>query len=306
MKSTFIGALIIVSLSISLKMNAQDQAVFTVAASRGANTYGTSTASGIRLVTGTRLHRGGIVTITTGGYVALVYTSGKPVELKTQGMYAINELEKKVLATSASMVERYGKFVVSELTKKSNEPMAHVSDVVGGVERRVDDDIQTVSPIVSEVLGPKVKLSWWPVKGGTTYKVQIANINSEVLQTIETSETSIQVDLSQWISKGILRGVIWNITLKDNPNIESDFKALKFLSPVKFSKIQTDIQELKKELGEDSAPNQLILAAFYEEKGLIVDAAASYRNAIALQPDVQSYRDYYSDFLKRNGLDLEK
>jgi Tfp pilus assembly protein PilF len=60
--------------------------------------------------------------------------------------------------------------------------------------------------------------------------------------------------------------------------------------------------EIATEVAEATALNQLILAGFYEENNLIIDAIAAYEQAIKLAPDVTSYQEAYDDFLLRQGL----
>ena len=56
------------------------------------------------------------------------------------------------------------------------------------------------------------------------------------------------------------------------------------------------------EVDEETALNKYILAGFYEENNLLIDALTSYEEAIELAPDVESYKEAYVEFLLRNGL----
>jgi hypothetical protein len=47
--------------------------------------------------------------------------------------------------------------------------------------------------------------------------------------------------------------------------------------------------------------NKFILAGFYEEHKLYIDAGTAYQQAIKMAPDVPSYKEAYDDFLIRNG-----
>ncbi len=51
-----------------------------------------------------------------------------------------------------------------------------------------------------------------------------------------------------------------------------------------------------------NALNKLLLAAFYEENNLLIDAGTAYAEAIQLAPDVPQYKEDYEAFLLRHGM----
>jgi cytochrome c-type biogenesis protein CcmH/NrfG len=53
---------------------------------------------------------------------------------------------------------------------------------------------------------------------------------------------------------------------------------------------------------EESAINRLMLAGFYEQNNLLIDAGTAYVQAIQLAPDVPQYKEDYIAFLTRNGM----
>jgi hypothetical protein len=48
--------------------------------------------------------------------------------------------------------------------------------------------------------------------------------------------------------------------------------------------------------------NKLILARFYEEHNLLIDAITSYEEAIKMAPDVPTFQEEYDYFMTRHGL----
>ena len=65
---------------------------------------------------------------------------------------------------------------------------------------------------------------------------------------------------------------------------------------------EKELDDILTVMGGESALNHLILAGFYEEHQLLIDAIASYENAVRLAPDVAAIKDAYSEFLMRNAL----
>ena len=59
-------------------------------------------------------------------------------------------------------------------------------------------------------------------------------------------------------------------------------------------------------LTEETAINKFVLAGFYEEKGLFIDAIAAYEEAINLEPEADSYKEAYHESLVRSGFKGQK
>jgi Tfp pilus assembly protein PilF len=56
------------------------------------------------------------------------------------------------------------------------------------------------------------------------------------------------------------------------------------------------------EVSEETALSKLILAGFYEQNNLIIDAIYAYEKAVEMAPDVPTFQESYEDFLLRNNL----
>jgi hypothetical protein len=60
--------------------------------------------------------------------------------------------------------------------------------------------------------------------------------------------------------------------------------------------------EIAAQTAEQTAFNKFLIAGFYEENNLLIDAMPYFQEAIKLAPDVQYYKDTYEDFLLRKGI----
>jgi hypothetical protein len=82
---------------------------------------------------------------------------------------------------------------------------------------------------------------------------------------------------------------------------------LKKISPADKKRIHTSLKEVVAQTKEETALNQLVLAAFYEQNALLIDASTAHQNAIKLAPNVPHFHEAYREFLIRNALlDTEK
>ena len=59
-------------------------------------------------------------------------------------------------------------------------------------------------------------------------------------------------------------------------------------------------------MSAETALNKFIMAGFYEENKLLIDAITAYEQAIKLAPDVPTYKEAYEEFLLRNKLKTQK
>jgi hypothetical protein len=121
------------------------------------------------------------------------------------------------------------------------------------------------------------------------------------LAKVETPETSFQVDLTDPKFANV-NAVIVEVKSKNDPKQISKQHLIKKLTPADAEKIKNSLNSIIGEVSEQTALNKFILAGFYEENNLFIDAIAAYEDAIKLAPDVPSYREAYDDFLARHGM----
>jgi Tfp pilus assembly protein PilF len=77
---------------------------------------------------------------------------------------------------------------------------------------------------------------------------------------------------------------------------------IRALSPKDTEKVKKSLDTVINEVAEQTAINKLILAGFYEENNLLIDAIGAYEEAIKLAPDVASFQEAYDEFLLRHNL----
>ncbi|HXA00395.1 MAG TPA: hypothetical protein VNW99_00300 [Cytophagaceae bacterium] len=283
---------------------AQDE-MFKVLASKGTNKIASGTSTDWRsLKIGEKINKTDKITVGEGGYLGLAHKSGKTIEIKKAGTYTAESLSSQVAAQNAGMGKKYVDFMVGEMTAK-NEDMASnrhkYMDVTGSVERG-GNDIHAFVPKEAFFLNNKNLVKWQPVKGVKTYVVKVTNMFDEPVFKIETTESSAIIDLSKIDMNDDKQVYILSISSKENPNLKSDEYALKHLSKDKTTIVNQQSTELNKEFSDESALNKVVMASFYEENKLILNAVENYESAIKLEPGVDDYQVAYGRFLQRNNL----
>ena len=90
------------------------------------------------------------------------------------------------------------------------------------------------------------------------------------------------------------------ISIKDADGFSNKY-SIQRVSKKDDANFGTVVSELKSSLDDDSAFENLILAEFYEQNNLILDASTCFEKAMILEPQVSYFKDAYKEFLMRNN-----
>ena len=276
-------------------IKAQDYA-FKVMANKGSNEVKSGSAWQA-LKTGDKLNKQDELKVAENSYVALVHSSGKPIELKESKTYSIADLAAKV-SPGASVVSKYTAFILSS---NSAEAKKNRLSATGSVVRALDGDINVLLPPsqFGDTFNPLVYIKW-ETKVAGPYEVVAKNMFGDELMKIETPENAIQINRNdpKFKNEDIL------IEVRSNGDKKKTDKSylLRRLSSERQNLIKKLIAELGEDIQQETALNKFIMAGFYEENKLFVDAIGAYEEAIKLAPDVPTYKEAYEEYLLRNKL----
>lgn len=271
---------------------------FKVLANKGANEVKTGSAwSAVK--TGASLKKEDELKVTENSYLGLVHASGKPMELKQAGTYKVADLAAKMNGGSSVLV-KYTDFILSS---NSAEAKKNRLSATGAVHRGLGG-IKVFLPEnqYAGVYNNTAIINWDINKIKGPYVVIVRNMFDDELLKTETPESTLQIDLSdpKFINESAL---LVEVRAKaDQKNKSDEAHLIKRLSPVEQAKIKKGLQEITGEVTEETALNKLILAGFYEQNKLFIDAITAYEQAIKMAPDVPSYKESYDEFLLRNKL----
>jgi len=282
--------------------------VFKVLANKGGNTVKIANheSDWKPIRTGTTLYGDDELHISENSYIGLVHASGKTVELKDQGNYYVRDLAAKLGNTRSSVASKYANFVINKMTSDETEDInknhRKYLTVTGAVERSVlDAPISLRMPSSVEVLTEKALIRWDQVQDADKYIFTVKNMYDEVIMTKEVSEPYIWLELTK-APVNTEELIIVSVRVKNNEKIYSGNYGIKRLTGVDADPILKELEQLSASLREESSLNKLILATFYEENNLLIDALINYEQAMQLSPDVEQFSIAYQLFTKRNGL----
>jgi hypothetical protein len=255
---------------------------------------------------GAKLNSGDVIKVAEKGYMGLVHSSGKTKELKTAGTFKINDLAKAITAGNQNIASKYADFVISKMTPEEKEANRRkYASVTGAVERGDSDaSINIFMPTTVSVYNPEVLIRWEPLDGDNTYVVKLKDLFEQTIMVAETTDPyyTINFDDSKLAGAIVENLVIVNVSVKGDEEIKSKDAAIERIANDGSASFVVELKGLEENLGEKNSINNLILAEFYEENNLLLDALTSYEDAIKMSPDVEYYKEAYDEFLLRTGL----
>lgn len=279
--------------------------VFRVLASNGVNLVKIEGDDWQVLKTGAKLYSGYDIKLTENGYLGLLHSSGKTIELKEDSTYNISNLSLELLSNSQNMVSKYAEYVMSKMTPEQKEENRRLyAGVTGSVERSIiSSDIFIYLPKTVSVLNDKAIIRWSSTVKKPIYIVTIRDVFGEVILQLETAENFYELNFyDEYFANGMISNlIIIQVTQKENKKVASQSVSIRKLIRSNAQDILSGLKQLETSVGGESSLNNLILAEFYEENKLILDAITSYENAIKLSPEIEYFQKVYAEFLIRNG-----
>lgn len=295
MKTKKLASVLIAFLLPVLPLLAQNEYAFKVLVNKGKNEVKAG-ESWHAVKVGTSLKSTDELKVTENSYVGLIHATGKPLELKKAGKYKVVELAAKV-GGGTSVLNKYTDFILSTNTAKKNNLAA-----TGAVYRGTDFPLYLPAKDRDpHIYNDEVIISWDAEKVPGPYVVYLKNLFEDELQKVETKDNKIKINLADNVLAGE-ENIVVTVVTKANANKKSDPYTLKRVSKTEKEKVGNSLNEISGQISEPNALNKLVLAGFFEQNGLLIDAATAHLQAIELAPDVPAYKDSFQEFLVRNGL----
>ena len=265
-----------------------------VLVSMGENQVRKATGDWEKLKTGASLVSTDLIKIPKGGYLGFVHYSGYALEWKKEGTFPVSQIESNVVTTS-SLVSKYADFLIS---KSANGE--HSGNVAGGVHRGSEGAIQLLAPVNAMVMNEAIDL-FWIGQEGKDYKVVVKNLYDGVLINTPTSGNRIKIDFSS-SEIGKEKTILVQIFDQADEDSYSQQIAIVKLDDKQRKNLSKVFKDLSEGIDQESALGQYLMAGFYEESKLILDALNSMQKAVKLAPDVDFFTEAYQEFLLRNQL----
>ncbi|SMG40446.1 hypothetical protein SAMN05661096_02748 [Marivirga sericea] len=305
MKS-FIKILVVALWLGNYAANAQSY-VFKVLANKGDNSVKIEGADWTKLKTGQSLNSGDELKLSEEAYLGLMHNSGKTLEVKTAGSHTVSGLAANLKSKNTSVASKYADFVMNRMSDDEGSADYRKSlGATGAVDRALASgaSIKIMALSSSEIINDEVILRWnEPKQEGEeealTYEVTFSNLFDETIATETVDNTSYLLDRSKKPFAG--ENFIKVKVQVKGEDLKSDDYAITIKPEEETAEIKETLEQLKSEIEGESAMDKLVMAAFYEDNDLLLDALTAYEQAIQKAPNVPVFEKAYEDFLIRNG-----
>ncbi len=269
---------------------------FKVIANKGANQVKSGDAW-VLLKAGSSLQGTDELLIGENAYLGLVSAKGKPVELKKAGNYKVSALETQAGAGS-SVLNKYTDFILSSNAEGKKNRLSATGAVHRATETAAIKVMLPENQKYSDVYNSTVVINWDGSKAQGPYIVTLKNMFEDQLAKFETPETTLTVNVSdpKFTTES---AILIEVSSKSNPKQISKQHMMRRMSPASREKVEKSLTVIMTDVSDPTAINKFILAGFYEENNLLIDAISSYEEAVKLEP---SYKEFYDEFLLRHGM----
>jgi hypothetical protein len=237
------------------------------------------------------------VKIGENAYLGLIHANGKPLEVREAKTYKVSDLVSK-MTPGTSVLNKYTDFILSSQEQKKNRLTA-----TGAVHRDVvlvPKDVVIVflpESEQSQLYGDHATIQWATSNVKGPYEVIFTSLMGEELAKLETKEAFVSVPLDGEKFKNEAQ-IMVKVVAKEKRGAGSKDYIIKRLRPAERKKVDSLMNQVVN-MDPKSALTKYIMAGFYEENLLLIDALTAYQEAVALAPDVELYKTEYEEFLKR-------
>jgi hypothetical protein len=274
-------------LCLSLLLNAQGF-TFKVLGSSGLNEV-KSGGTWHPIKIGAFLQQNDEVKIAANGVLGLYHASGKPLQVKEPGTHSVTALAAKV-GKPSSALNKYTDFVLSTEQEKKERLAA-----TGAVHRGGPGKLTLFLPGRErpDLLGDHFSVNW-SSDGSSRYTVFLMDLHDDVLKKYEVTGNSVSINLKDVNTD---EHVIL-VKVVSGTGVSSESGSVKVITGSRRETLKKEFDEFQQSLEGNGAIEKLVLANFFEEKLLLIDAITAYREAADLE---EAYKDNYQQFLVRLG-----
>jgi hypothetical protein len=240
-----------------------------------------------------RLSRDNEVRLDRNATLHLIDSAGLPLLFTLPGIYKIGDFFDNSL--SATVMTKDGKIVHGRVSR--------VKQNFFGSDSPIKVLLPTDSTFAT-VYAKQFVIRWIDESPDSAYQITIKNLLKGPIATFKSNVTELKFDLDdERFTKERVFYVV--VTAANNGKRKSAEHVFKRIITHERYRID-DILNKEIILDNSRALDQLILAGFYEEHALFVDAVNAYLESIRLGKDDPAYSEAFTIFLQRYGLELVK
>lgn len=305
-KVGLLSLLLVLFLINSNNIFSADKPDFSVVTLKGDNQVKRTDATNWeKLKAGDKLFSDDQIKLADGAYLALLHTSGSPIEVSKSGNYTVKKLSSQASTHKSDVTKKFTKYLVDEL--KSSDDVLSSGDYrkkmknLGAVERSIEstnsNSITAMMPLNSYSIDNSITFNWNNNENNESNLV-IKNSDSKVIFEKNTKANNLTVDLNS-LNLNKDECYFWFVTSGDN---KSEEYCLFNINEEEINSINADLKTIEEEIGsENAALASLVKANYLSEKNINYKADQEFANAVSISNN-DNYKVVYAKFLLKMGL----
>jgi tetratricopeptide (TPR) repeat protein len=255
------------------------------------------------ITTGQKIFLGDSIKISSNAYIGLAHKSLNTLELNKAGLYFADSLAEQLDTSQKSVSKKLVAFIIDEMAdkKKGSNEMRTLGAVVRLSKNKIDVNLPTHACLFDTTF----KFTWYPSTKTSNYVFQLLNPSFKTIYMKEISDTSLSLDL-QSLNLQSTETYNWLVFDPENKEVLSDTIKFNVLSKARKESIVNDVYLLSLERNDEkNILDHLILASYYKNNKLYLEALKEYKSILKIKPDVDEFWESYLQFLIDIGLKRE-
>ncbi|NWF89723.1 MAG: hypothetical protein HXY50_09720 [Ignavibacteriaceae bacterium] len=234
------------------------------------------------------------------GYLVLMSSHGKTIEVLDEGTSRVREIESRLNNSQTSLGKKFTDFIVQEMMTNKSEKKE--MKTFAAVVRVKPNHIESGIPAFTAFSETEILIKWYTYPYSSKYVLSIINSDKAAIFMDITEDTVYSFDSEKLkLNKGKL--YYWYVFDADNPEVVSDTNSFSLLTEQEKNAISDSVELLNNELTSNRTPlNQFALGKYYENNNLNNDALDQYKSAILLIPESEELKKVFAKFLIKQKL----
>ena len=249
---------------------------------------------------GDKLYQDDNIMVKKSGYLVLVNSEMKSLELSTVGIYNISKIDTLFSIKRNSITENITKFILNEMA--TGKEQYNEMKTLGSVVRVSSEIIELANPKYGVIMDSLYNFSWYPLPKDSSYIIRIFNENGSTIFMNELSDTTFRINLTEFnLQYG--QEYFWTVLTRESIDRKIDSACFKLMSPSDAVKVYKDIENIEVDFNKQETPLKNYIIAKYLISKELYETALKYMNkSISILPESEFYWSSYIQLLMDIGL----
>ena len=229
------------------------------------------------------------------GYLVLVDTNFRSIELTEKGIYNLSSLDSLFIMKRNSITEKITEFIFTEMS--TNEQKNNEMKTLGAVVRKPFNKVEAAAPKIGKIIDTVYTFSWYPLLDTTSYIFRLFNKDGNTLYMQETKDTALTLNLAE-INLLYDKNYFWTVFDVSSENNDIDSISFTLMSPNSKAVLDEKITSIKSDFISQKSPlNYLIVARYLKSEGVNELAVEYFEKSVNLSNNLEFYWGEYIRFL---------